>query len=49
MKLAKSKTGLVDLQNISASQLQVLFEQGKRDELTCPLCSGTCTSLSRNS
>ena len=38
MKLAKSKTGLVDLQDISSSQLQVLFEQGKRDELTCPLC-----------
>lgn len=38
MKLAKSKTRLVDLHEISSSQLQVLFEQGKHDELTCPLC-----------
>ena len=38
MNVAKSKTALVNLQNISTSQLQVLFEQGKRGELTCPLC-----------
>ena len=38
MKVAKSKTSLIDLQSISASQLQVLYEQGKRDELTCPVC-----------
>ena len=38
MKLAQSKTDIVDLQHVSVSQLQVLFEQGKRDELTCPLC-----------
>ena len=38
MKCSKIKNALIDLQNISASQLQVLFEQGKRDELTCPLC-----------
>lgn len=41
MKLAQSKTGLVDLQTVSASQLQVLFEQGKRSELTCPQCQET--------
>ena len=49
MKVAKSKTSLIDLQSVSASQLQVLFEQGKRDELTCPLCLEASTSLSRHS
>ena len=38
MNVAKSKTALVNLQNVSTSQLQVLFEQGKRGELTCSLC-----------
>ncbi len=38
MNVAKSNTALVNLQNVSTSQLQVLFEQGKRGELTCPLC-----------
>ena len=38
MNLAQSKTEMVDLNHVSVSQLQVLFEQGKRDELTCPLC-----------
>lgn len=38
MKLAQSKTGQVDLNEMSPSQLQIVFEQGKRNELTCPLC-----------
>ena len=38
MNLAKSNDILVDLLAVSASELQTLFEQGKRDELTCPVC-----------
>lgn len=38
MKLAQAKTGQVDLAEVSPSQLQIVFEQGKRNELTCPLC-----------
>ena len=38
MNLVKSNDTLIDLQKVSANQLQTLFEQGKRDELTCPVC-----------
>ena len=38
MKLAKSGDELINLQYISASQLQTLFDQGKRNELICPAC-----------
>ncbi|MEH6947564.1 ATP-dependent helicase [Bacillus sp. JJ634] len=38
MKLAKSGDELINLQYISASQLQTLFDQGKRNELVCPAC-----------
>ncbi|RID83612.1 ATP-dependent helicase [Peribacillus asahii] len=38
MKLAKSGDELINLQYISVSQLQTLFDQGKRNELICPAC-----------